>query len=181
MATGDVAKVLTNLFTAPTEAAVNAASEQRRVWIDWLRDVERLVSAASDEAVKRAIVRRHLDLAPVWKMAAQVSVSITMRVASIKRFEGGATLGLAVGLLQASGSFGFMSESSTESVMQARAQYALTNETEVSLADYLEDLGVDATDPAQLKAAISKLGAASTPLKSVADASTAPKSETDDG
>ena len=58
-------------------------------------------------------------------MAAQVSVGITMRVASINRTEGGATLGLGIGLLQAPGTFGFVSESTSESILLERIKLSL--------------------------------------------------------
>lgn len=164
MATGDLTDVFSTLFTAPTGAVVDAAREQRRIWRDWLRDVLRLVEAAEDAATKRAILAEHLALAPTWQLTAQVSVGVTMRVASIERAEGGAMLGLGVGLLQGAGSFGWMHESSTESVLQARAQFALGNEREVRLADYLKTLGVELNDEADVRTAITTLHHAATPL-----------------
>lgn len=162
MATQDIAKVFTMLFTAPTEAMVTAAAKQRAVWVDWLRDMKRLVDAA-DPGIKQQIIDRHLGLSPVWKMDAQVSVAVQMRVASVDRIEGGLTLGLGISVLQASGTFGFMSESSSESVLHARAQYAFSNGAQVSLREYLENLGVTLT-PDALDTAIGKLQAAATPL-----------------
>jgi hypothetical protein len=158
----DLSKVFTMLFTAPTEAVVTAAAKQRAVWMDWLRDVKRLLEGAGD-AYKQGIIDRHLALAPVWKMDAQVSVAVQMRVASIDRVSGGLTLGLGVSVLQAAGTFGFMSESSSESVLQARAQYAFSNGAQVSLKDYLSTLGIE-LKPDTLDTAIGKLQATSTPL-----------------
>ena len=163
MATQDVAKVFTTLFTAPSEAMVDAAAKQRAVWIDWLRDIVRLIDGVQDEAVKQAIIDQHLALAPVWKMDAQVSVAIQMRVASINRLEGGLTLGLGISVLQVAGTFGFMSESSSESVLHARAQYAFSNGAQVALGEYLESLGITLT-PDTLDTAIGKLNTAATPL-----------------
>jgi len=162
MATEDISKVFTTLFTAPSEAMVDAAAKQRAVWVDWLRDIKRLVDGA-DAAVKQQIIERHLALAPVWKMDAQVSVAVQMRVASINRMEGGMTLGLGISVLQAAGTFGFMSESTSESVLHARAQYAFSNGAQVSLHEYLDTLGVTLT-PDALDTAIGKLQAGATPL-----------------
>ena len=69
--------MITSLLTAPTEAVVNAASEQRRIWIKWLKDVERILASVPDSDVdtKRTIIQEHLHLAPVWKMSAQISIS----------------------------------------------------------------------------------------------------------
>jgi len=165
MPVDDVAKVITTLFTAPTEAAVNTAVEQRRIWIKWLEDVNRILETVPDDAERRkAIIREHLRLAPTWKLAAQVSVGITMRVASINRFEGGVTLGLGLSMLQVAGSFGFVSESTSESVLHARAQYALTNDAEVTLGDYLDALGVGLAEASDVTSAIERLESASTPI-----------------
>jgi len=166
MATSDITKIITTLLTAPTKAVVDAASEQRSSWISWLKDVQRLVNDASDDAQKKKIIDEHMKIAPVWKLGAQISIGVTMRVASIERSEGSASLGLGIGLLQASGSFGFMNETSTESILQARAQYALSNDAEITLAQYLSDLGVTLSGAADVQTAIEKLGVAATPLTS---------------
>lgn len=159
----DVSKIVASLLTAPAQATVHGAREQRKIWIRWLRDVERLVQAAPDEDTKNAILAEHLRLAPTWKISAQLSLALSLRVASIRRFETGGSLGFAVGLLQMSGRFGFSSEETTESALQVRAQYALTNDGETNLAEYLTSLGVDPTDPTKLDEAIAKLGTATTP------------------
>ena len=167
MKKNDVSQVITTLLTAPTEAVVNAAAEQRRIWAKWLTDVQRILDSMpeGDNEARQLVIREHLSLAPVWKMSAQISVGITMRVASIERKEGEASFGLGVGLLQASGGFGFMSESSTESVLQAHANYALSNDKEVSIESYLNSLGVDAVAAGEVNTAISKLNVASTPIE----------------
>ncbi|WP_339891829.1 hypothetical protein [uncultured Alteromonas sp.] len=164
MATNDITKVITTLLTAPTDAVVQAATIQRKTWINWLKDVLRLVNDA-DDTQKKKIIDEHMKLAPIWKVGAQVSIGITMRVSSIERAEGSASLGLGVGLLQASGSFGFMQETTNESILQARAQYALSNDTEITLSEYLNDLGVTLSDAASVQNAIDKLAVASTPLE----------------
>jgi hypothetical protein len=157
MATDDLTRVFTTLFTAPTEATVKAAAAQRRIWIDWLRDVKALVDSTADDNVKKAIISEHLALAPTWRMAAKISVGVTMRVASVKRVEGGASLGLGLGTVQVAGNFGFMSQSSSESVLQARAEYSLTNDREISLGDYLTTLGVPIVNANEVDTAIASL------------------------
>ena len=166
MATSDITKIITTLLTAPTRAVVDAASEQRSSWIYWLKDVQRLVNDAADDAQKTKIINEHLKIAPVWKLGAQISIGITMRIASIKRSEGSASIGLGIGLLQASGSFGFMTESTNESILQARAQYALSNDAEVTLSEYLSDLGVTLSSAGDVQTAIDKLSVAAIPLVS---------------
>ena len=162
----DLTNLITTLFTAPTEAVVDASAEQRRIWIKWLKDVLRLINDTDDDASKDKIINEHLKLAPVWKLNAKISLGVTMRVSSIERTEAGASLGIGVGMLQASGSFSFMSESTSESVMQARAEYALSNENEVNLKDYMATLGIDLSKASEVENAIKKLGAASTVVDS---------------
>lgn len=162
MAINDIPMVFSTLFTAPSQAMVDAAIKQRVAWINWLRDIKRLVDDA-DANYKQQILDQHLDLAPIWKMDAQVSVAIQMRVASISRIEGGLSLGLGISVLQAAGSFGFMSESTSESVLHARAQYAFSNGSQITLRDYLDTLGVSIV-PDALDMAISKLQTGSLPL-----------------
>lgn len=157
MPSEDVAKVFATLFTAPADAMVDAAAKQRLIWVRWLEDVRRLVDAA-DAEYKQQILDRHLALAPVWKLDAQVSVAVQMRVASIDRASGGFSLGLGLSVLQASGSLGFLSETSSESVLHARAQYAFSNGGQTTLQQYLADLGVTLR-PDALDTAISRLTA----------------------
>ncbi|WOO42690.1 hypothetical protein [Rubellicoccus peritrichatus] len=170
----DIVNAITVLFTAPTEAVVDAASHQRRIWIKWLKDIDRLINPPTgvdkpSKAQANEIILRHLELAPVWKMSAQISIGIGMRIASIRRMEGGIKLGIGTSMVSASGSFGFMSESASESTLQARANYAMSNEQEVTLKEYLNDLGVGVTDPTTLTKAIDRLAAATVPLPSLAE------------
>ncbi|MEO0796254.1 MAG: hypothetical protein AAFX93_13885 [Verrucomicrobiota bacterium] len=171
MKNNDVVDAITVLFAAPTEAVVDAASQQRRVWIKWLKDIQRLLveNPSADDAIttqNNNIIAKHLQLAPVWKLSAQISIGIGMRISSLNRFSGGIELGLGTSLVQASGNFGFVSESASESTLQARANYALSNDQEVTLEEYLSDLGVDVTDPATLTLAVERLSTASEPLPS---------------
>ena len=80
----DITRLITTLLTAPTEAVVQASSEQRRIWISWLKDVKRLIDDASSDEIKKRIIDQHMDLAPVWKMGAQISLGVTMRISSIR-------------------------------------------------------------------------------------------------
>lgn len=167
MANNDIPRMVADLLTAPAEGLVEAASKQRSIWIKWLTDIKRILDSVdqNDDALKKKIIKSHLELAPIWKLSAQLSLGMTMRIASINRKETSASLGLAVGLLTFGGSFGFMSESSSESVIQIRAQYALSNEKEVKLTEYLDSLGVTLGEATDVTTAIEKLGVAKTPIK----------------
>lgn len=93
-----------------------------------------------------------------------------MRIAKLQRSDGNLKVGLAVGPFQAAGSFGFMSETASESVIQARAAYVVSNDAgETGLKDVLSALGLpDPLDPASVRTAIEKLEA----LKATLPAST---------
>ena len=164
MTTESLSSVISTLLTAPADAVVQASATQRQIWMKWLIDLTRLVENQPGEISKK-IIDEHLKLAPTWKMSAQLSLAISMRIASLERSEKGVTLGLGIGMVQASGTFGFARETASESVLQAQAIYNLTNAKEISLKDYLSILGVTSlANATELKAATDKLGTARTPI-----------------
>ncbi|CAM2067890.1 hypothetical protein SCOR_21095 [Sulfidibacter corallicola] len=150
----DVEGVFTTLFTAPANAVVQAEAEYRAIWAQWLENTMALLAKVPQGTDRSAILAKHLELAPVMKLGAQIEVGITLRVGSVTRREGSLGVSLGVGAFQASGSFGFMSQNTSESVMQARAAYALSNETEVTLKDFAANWSIDLADPTQLSSAI---------------------------
>lgn len=161
---GEAPQVISGLLSAPAEAVVYGAREQRRIWKEWLRDTSHLLGSLDSEEQKKALLEKHLELAPTWRASARLSLGITTRIASLKKTDAGGSIGLTIGILQASGSFGHSTETTQESVLQIRAEYALSNDTEVTLSEYLQALGVEATDPGSLNAAIDKLGTSTTPI-----------------
>lgn len=164
MASENLPSVISTLLTAPADAVVQASVAQRHIWTKWLTDLSNLITDQS-AGVQKVLIEEHLKLAPTWKMSAQLSLSISMRIASLERTEAGVSLGLGVGMLQASGTFGFARETSSESVIQAQAIYNLTNEKEISLKEYLTILGApDLVDTTTIDKAIDKLGTANTPI-----------------
>ncbi|MDD1795061.1 hypothetical protein LRP50_18190 [Enterovibrio sp. ZSDZ42] len=164
MGNESVSSIVSTLLTAPAEAVVFASREQRKIWIQWLQDLQNILASTENEDVHKTIIEKHLPLAPLWKMTAQISLGITMRIASIERREGGVSLGLGVGMIQASGTFGFSRETTSESVLQAFANYNLTNDSEISLKDYLSIIDVNQlNNKDDLSKAISRLGQMTTP------------------
>ncbi|MGP1345401.1 MAG: hypothetical protein ACTS3F_01865 [Phycisphaerales bacterium] len=159
MAIDDIGRVFSMLFTAPSQAMVKACADQRRVWIEWLEDLRRVLDGLGGEGDPGAIIAKHLRMAPAWRMDAQVCAAIQMRVASITRMGGEMSLGLGLSGLSVAGRFGFSQENSTESTLHATVRYAFSNDAEVSLSDYMKDvLRVDQiTTVDQLNTAIGKL------------------------
>ncbi len=156
----DASKMITTLLTAGPDAAIQANREQRKIWADWLEDIIDMLGEIGEEIdfEKREIfISEQLSLAPAFKLNAFISVSSSMRIASIDRVDASGGLGLSLGLLQISGSFGMSQQNSSESTLQARAEYTLTNNNELSLSDYLGSLGVKTSDPTELQNAVTIL------------------------
>ncbi|AJR07868.1 hypothetical protein C9J03_21730 [Photobacterium gaetbulicola] len=163
MASENLSSVITTLLTAPADAVVQASTAQRHIWMKWLSDLCKLIQDQPDN-VKKNIIEEHLKLAPTWKMSAQLSLSISMRIASLERTETGVSLGLGIGMIQASGTFGFAREIASESVLQAQAIYNLTNDKEIALKDYLSILGApELVDSTTINTAVTMLGSVSLP------------------
>lgn len=154
--TADLENVFTTLFTAPAEAVVQAEADYRQIWAKWLGNVMELLKQR-DESKHAEILRTHLNLAPVMKLNAKVEVGITLRVGSIKKRDGSVGVGLGVGAFQLNGSYGFMSQSSSESVMQARAAYEMTNQAEVTLKEFADTWSLPLTSATEVGTAITFL------------------------
>lgn len=159
MAQSDLTDIITTLFTAPAEASVAAEKQYRRIWMQWLQKTMALLDAAPEGSDKAKMLTQRLDLAPILKFEAAVDLGVTMRLVSVKAREGGGELGLAVGPFQAAGSFSFMSQSTSESILQARARYQLSNRNELTLRDYLQGAIGGVPSPESLKTDLDKLQA----------------------
>lgn len=159
MATTDLESVFSMLFTAPSEAVVRSEAEFRRIWVQWLRDLKKLIDARNALPSPPSVIEfnEQLELAPVMKFTARVEAGITMRVATVRQTEAKASLGLGLSILQVSGSFGFSSQDTQESVLQAKAQYAMTNTNEVTLKDYLKDFSIELAKPEDIDNAVNFL------------------------
>lgn len=162
----DLESIFTTLFSAPSKVVVDADARYRQIWMEWLQNIRALITAR-DTAVggtpltteqQKALIEAQLGMAPVMKLDAAVEVAVTMRLASVTQKEGKASLGVGVGAFQVSGSFGMSSQTSQESILQARAVYNMANNSEKSLASYLKDYSIPVTDAASLGKAIAFLG-----------------------
>lgn len=156
MATTDLTGVFTTLFTAPANAACRAEREYRTIWLEWLRELAALSGAAASP-MKPEQIQAHLDLAPVLHFESLIEVGITMRVASVSEMRAGISAGLRLSVIETSGSFGFVSRDTQESVLQAKAQYTLSNGAHMTLKDYLGTMSIDLAGPDDVKTAIGAL------------------------
>ena len=141
----DVRGVLRELCTAPLDAAVKAEADYRAIWLEWLEEKIRIVK--SMEGVDLGDVWKKLfESAPAVSVNSRVDLAVTLRITSVKEFSAEGRIGLTVGPIYASGGFGFMSRTTTESTLQASTSVVLSN-NEQNLLDYLGKHNIKSTDP----------------------------------
>ena len=133
------------LFSEPLKATLDAEKSYREVWVEWLTQTQKLIPANATGPQQAAMISERLDIAPTMKFEAAIDAAVTMRLVSVKSKTGEGKLGLAVGPFQVSGSFGFTSSSTSESILEARARYQLSNTNEATLRGWLEAAGIDPT------------------------------------
>lgn len=162
MPVASIESVMTELFTAPLEAAVNADREYRKTWTRWMKDQLTLVSVPSPNPASPPALRDGVKIDDILKTAPAVSLdgvidlSITMRIASVKQKEGSLGIGLGLGPVNATGSFGFMSRTAEESVFQVQARFTLSN-TGRDLSGELAKAGLTPVDIPSMENAIKLL------------------------
>lgn len=157
MSQSQIEDVVSTLLSAPVKAATYANREQMYIWRDYLKTIQAVIDTVNDTEQKVALISQYISMAPIWKVAAQIDVGITMRIASISKTSIGSTLGITVGLVQTAGQFSSEKSTSTESLLTARAHYSLTNDNEIQLADFLNSLGINLAAPEQVTTAVAKL------------------------
>lgn len=163
MKNNNLPSVFTDLFTAPIEATLHAEARYREIWIEWLRNLKTLVDARSnvepkpDNAQMKSFIESQLSMAPIMRLEARIDVGVNLRVTSVRQSEVGGTFGLQLGVLQAAGTFSFASQDTQESVLTARATYALANSGQISLKDYLEKAVITLEKPEHFDSAIKLL------------------------
>jgi hypothetical protein len=122
MSTASIRDVMTELFTAPLEAAVAAERGYREAWAQWMKDQADLAKNNRNVSIPEI-----LRDAPAVSLDGIVEMSVTMRIASVRQREGSVGLGVGLGPVHATGSFGFISKTAEESIFQAQAKFTLSN------------------------------------------------------
>ena len=141
MSTTSLESMVTTLFTAPGAAVIDAEQSYREIWSKWLERIAKLIGTLPQGSDIAKAIAEHAKLAPILKLNGRIEMGLTMRIASVSERTGSVAVGLAVGPIGVSGSFGFLDRSAEESVMYVRAAYTLSND-EVSLANYLSTWGI---------------------------------------
>lgn len=153
--TASLGSVMSELFSAPLEAVVEAEEQYRRIWAKWLdKKIELLGSKIMFEpgdteevkADKTRLAKEMLAVAPAVSLEAKIDTSVTMRIATTRKLDAGATLGLSAGPIQLSGSFGFMNQTATDSIFKAATAVTLSN-TGKDLSGFLKENGLDPASP----------------------------------
>jgi len=132
MSTTSITDVLSELFSAPLEAAVNAEIEYRRIWAKWLSYQRALITEkeGDEEEGSKKTEQQLLDLlktAPEISIDGVINLEITMRIAGVRETSVGFGGGLSLGPIYGSGNYGFMNRATEESVFRANAKFTLTN------------------------------------------------------
>ncbi len=139
--TKSISDVFEDLFEAPLRAVTKAEAKYLKIWAEWLNIQLKLIgeSTRSPEQITSLMSR-----APTVTLDGSIDVGITMRIASVKKSEGGGSIGLQVGPVHASGAFGFSKTSTQESIFQASARFALSNNN-ADLSQFLSSQGLTPT------------------------------------
>lgn len=137
--TSELRSLVASLFVEPLHGFNEAQAAIIDTWLNLLKSLMALPEGDNRDQ----IIRTAIDQAPKWHASIKGDVSVLMRITKLRRAEGSLSLGVAVGPFQGAGSFGFTSESASESVIQARAAYIVSNAAgETSLSDLLSSLGL---------------------------------------
>jgi len=170
MSNASISSVMSDLFNAPLQAAVKADAEYLRIWAQWLRFKKSLFIESDGKPMPNIDIAKILETAPVVSLNGKVDMAITMRITDVSKSEGSLSAGLSVGPIFASGSFGFHSESTQESLFQAAASFLISNQ-EKSLPNFLADYHLPLTDGKEVDNVIAKLESTAAKLENKNDAS----------
>jgi len=160
MSTISITNVLSELFSAPLRAVVNAESEYRKIWADWLESQLALITDPTDPKKFRTGFKAEewLKTAPVVSVDGMINMAITMRVAGVQEKSYGGSAGLSLGPIYGSGGFGFVNRSTEESVFRANASFTLSN-TGKDITALLGQHKLNPASPEQVQNAITALRA----------------------
>jgi hypothetical protein len=150
--------VLKELCTAPLDAVVKAEKNYRTIWINWIKQIKGMVDTLDETRQKNINWQTLFKTAPVVTLDQKIDLAITMRVASVKEVSANGELGLSLGPIHTSGSFGFMNRATTESTLQASTSVTISN-AEHNLVDYLGKFNIEPASVGDLTNAVKLLEA----------------------
>ena len=154
--TTSVSGVLREMCSAPLDAAVKAEADYRKIWHIWIIGKKAMIDGLDEETKKGINWMKLFETAPAVSVNSKVDLAITMRITSVKEITASGEAGLSVGPIHASGGFGFMTRTATESTLQASTSVVLSNNDQ-NLLDYLGKHNISPTDPTQLDKAVALL------------------------
>src|SRR5262245_7265717 len=98
LSTLPIRSVFRDLFSAPLDAAVDAETDYRQAWADWLMDLMRVVTGPDGNLREGVDIMKLIEsMAPVVAINGVIDVAITMRIAEARdsavRLDGGLRLG----------------------------------------------------------------------------------------
>ena len=157
MSTLSIGHAVSDLIQAPLEAVLDAETKYLQLWKKRLETIKDLYVEAGTLKNGADLATLVEQSAPVVQLEGKIDMGLTMRIAGVSEKSGGLGAGLAVGPVHASGSFGFVSRSTHESIFQAASSFIVANK-QFSLKDYLKTAKINLATPQDLTAAIEHLG-----------------------
>ncbi|MDX8392405.1 MAG: hypothetical protein R8K53_07550 [Mariprofundaceae bacterium] len=176
MSNASISSVIGDLFNAPLQAAVKADAEYMRIWAKWLEFKKPLFLDGKGKPLPGVDISKMLETAPVVNLNGKIDLAITMRITDVKETNASLSGGLSVGPVFASGSFGFHSESTQESLFQAAASFLMSNQKK-SLPNFLSDHNLTLTDGDSVTNIVNKLETTAAGLSSEEEMPAAPVKE----
>jgi len=150
-----VSSVLREMCSAPLDAAVKAEADYRAIWLKWIEGKIAMIDGLDEETKKGVDWMKLFETAPAISLNSKVDLAITMRITSVKEITAKGEVGLSVGPIHASGGFGFMTRTATESTLQASTSVVLSNNDQ-NLLDYLGKHNITPTDPTKAVALLKR-------------------------
>lgn len=158
MSTLSIGDAVADLIEAPMEAALAAEEKYLQLWKERLEIIQKTYVQSDGQLKEGASLEKLLkQYTPVVEVEGKIEMGLTMRIAGVTEKSGSFGGGLAVGPIHGSGSFGFASQNTHESVFQVSAAFVVANK-KFSLEDYLSTAAITLAEPGDLTMAIEHLG-----------------------
>lgn len=154
--------LVSEFYEAPLNAVQKAEARYRDTLASWLDKKWSWYERLDESSRQNISFSKFLDEAPAIQMNAVFDLSATLRIASVSEKSTSISGGLALGPIQTSGSFGFSSQRSEESVLKVASSITVSN-TASDLVGLLGKYGIDPTDESSVGAAVALLRGGVTP------------------
>lgn len=151
------ADLVGTIMNTPIDAVTRGERAYLQIWKQRLTAIRDRAPSGSGTNTNMDWLRAELAYVPVMKLAGDINVAATVRLASVREIGGNIGLTVGVGPIGITGGFGYSQRSTEESVIQIAATFKLTN-GEITLLDYLKQTqNITLAQPSDLTTAITHL------------------------